>query len=139
MNLNAAFGTTEYSKHTKIEQLTPGTPLTCQLTALMPVSCHTTVPYAMARAALRKATGLVTYALRQAGLPSDNAALKKASAWLEANQRECQIDQARWNCWRTYSLNYDREHGGKHGDPWTRMFMSDAATAFAVLALLPAE
>jgi len=85
------------------------------------------------------ATGLVAYALRQAGLPSDNAALKKASAWLAANQRACQIDQARWNCWRTYSLNYDREHGGKHGDPWSRMFMSDAATAFAVLALLPAE
>jgi hypothetical protein len=85
------------------------------------------------------ATGLVTYALRQSGLPSDHAALKKGSAWLAANQRECEIDQARWNCWRTYSLNYDREHGGKHGDPWSRMFMSDAATAFAVLALLPVE
>jgi len=36
-------------------------------------------------------------------------------------------------------LNYDREHGGQRGQPWKRMFMSDAATAFAVLALLPSD
>jgi hypothetical protein len=33
-------------------------------------------------------------------------------------------------------LNYDREHGGPKGEPWRRMFMSDLATAFGVLALL---
>mgnify|MGYP001191853070 CR=1 FL=1 len=27
------------------------------------------------------------------------------------------------------------EHGGDKGEPWRRMFMSDLATAFAVLAL----
>ncbi|MGA2866498.1 MAG: hypothetical protein ABSF95_18650 [Verrucomicrobiota bacterium] len=85
------------------------------------------------------ATGLIAYALRQAGLPADQPSLKRATAWLEANQRECQIDQSRWKCWRTYSLNHDQEHGGDEGEPWRRMFMSDAATAFAALALLPSD
>jgi squalene-hopene/tetraprenyl-beta-curcumene cyclase len=83
------------------------------------------------------ATGLLTYALRQAGLPADNPSLKRATDWLEANQRECQIDQSRWRCWRAYSLNHDQEHGGDEGEPWRRMFMSEGATAFAALALLP--
>jgi hypothetical protein len=65
--------------------------------------------------------------------------LKKAREWLEANQRECQIDQNRWRCWRAYSLNADHEWGGKDADPWRRMFMSDGATAFAALALLPSD
>jgi hypothetical protein len=85
------------------------------------------------------ATGLTAYALRQAGLPADHPSLKRATAWLEANQQECQIDQCQWKCWRTYSLNYDHEHGGEDGEPWRRMFMSDAATAFAALALLPPD
>jgi squalene-hopene/tetraprenyl-beta-curcumene cyclase len=85
------------------------------------------------------ATGLITYALRQAGLPASDPRVRRATDWLEANQRECQIDQSRWNCWRTYSLNYDHEHGGDDGEPWRRMFMSDAATAFASLALLPSD
>jgi squalene-hopene/tetraprenyl-beta-curcumene cyclase len=85
------------------------------------------------------ATGLMAYALRQAGLPSDHPSLKRATHWLEANQRESQIDRSCWKCWRAYSLNYDHEHGGDDGEPWRRMFMSDAATAFAALALLPSE
>ena len=84
-------------------------------------------------------TGLITYALRQAGLPADNPSLKRATVWLESNQRECQIDQNRWKCWRTYSLNHDQEHGGGEGEPWRRMFMSEGATAFAALALLPSD
>ena len=84
-------------------------------------------------------TGLVAYALRQSGLSADHAALKKATDWLEANQRPCQIDSYNWKCWRTYSLNFDREHGGSHGAPFSRMLMSDAATAFAALALLPSD
>lgn len=83
------------------------------------------------------ATGLVTYALRRAGLAAGHPALKKARAWLEANQREVHIDQNHWNCWRTHSLNFDREHGGDEGESWRRLFMSDAATGFAALALLP--
>jgi hypothetical protein len=85
------------------------------------------------------ATGLLAYALRQAGLPAGHPSLKRATAWLEANQGEWQIDRNHWNCWRTYSLNYDHEHGGDDGEPWRRMFMSDAATAFTALALLPAD
>jgi len=85
------------------------------------------------------ATGLIAYALREAGLPADHPSLKRATDWLEANQQECQIDQSHWKCWRTYSLNHDREHGGEEGEPWRRMFMSDAATAFAALALLPSD
>lgn len=84
-------------------------------------------------------TGLIAYALRQAGLPADHPSLRNATAWLEANQRECQIDKSAWKCWRAYSLNHDHEHGGNDGEPWKRMFMSDAATAFAALALLPSD
>jgi len=85
------------------------------------------------------ATGLVTYTLRQAGLAADHPLLKKSTVWLKANQRGYQIDEKGWECWRTYSLNCDREHGGEEGEPWRRMFMSDAATAFAALALLASD
>jgi len=85
------------------------------------------------------ATGFIAYVLRQEELPVADLSLKRARAWLEANQQECQIGQSHWKCWRTYSLNYDREHEGDHGEPWRRMFMSDGATAFAALALLPAD
>jgi len=85
------------------------------------------------------ATGLITYAVRQSGLAADHPALKRALAWLKSNQREYQIDQNRWKCWRAYSLNDDREHGGEGGEAWKRMFMSDGATAFAVLALLQSD
>ena len=85
------------------------------------------------------ATGLLAYVLRQAGLPANDPGLKKATDWLKANQQECQIDQQRWKCWRSYSLNYDRENGGARGEPFKRMIMSDLATGFAVLALSPAE
>ncbi len=69
----------------------------------------------------------------------NNSLVKTGTDWLKANQREYQIDQAVWKCWRAYSLNHDREHGGEEGEPWRRMFMSDAATAFAALALLPLD
>jgi squalene-hopene/tetraprenyl-beta-curcumene cyclase len=85
------------------------------------------------------ATGLIAYVLRQAGSPASHPAVQRATDWLEVNQKECQIDQNHWKCWRTYSLNYDHEHGGDDGEPWRRMFMSDAATAFAALALLPSD
>jgi hypothetical protein len=85
------------------------------------------------------ATGLITYVLRQAKLAVAKSSLERATDWLEANQREYQVDQNHWKCWRTYSLNFDTEHGGEDGEPWRRMFMSDAATAFAALALLPSD
>ena len=85
------------------------------------------------------ATGLVAYALRQAGMPSADPHRKKATDWLMANQKEVRIGPRVWKCWRTHSLNHDREHEAERGDPWKRMLMSDMATAFAVLALLPSD
>jgi squalene-hopene/tetraprenyl-beta-curcumene cyclase len=85
------------------------------------------------------ATGLVAYVLRETGMPSADPTLKKATEWLIANQKEVQIGSQVWKTWRTHSLNHDRENGGAHGEPWRRMMMSDVATAFAVLALLPSE
>ena len=82
------------------------------------------------------ATGLIAYACREAGLTAADSSAKRAQDWLQANQHQCQIDQNRWNCWRAYSLNEDHEHDN---EPWRRMFMSDSATAFAALALLPSH
>ena len=81
-------------------------------------------------------TGLMVYALRQAGLPVGQPAVNKGMQWLKANQQNVQVNQRTWVAWRAHSLNFDREHGGDKGEPWRRMFMSDSATAFAVLALV---
>ena len=80
------------------------------------------------------ATGLVVYAMKQAGLARHPSATKGV-AWLRANQQAERVGDAAWAPWRAHSLNFDREHGGDKGEPWRRMFMSDLATAFAVLAL----
>ena len=85
------------------------------------------------------ATGLVTYAMQEAGLQEMATASQQARAWLQSSHRSWEIDQYRWDCWRTFSLNHDRENGGDEGDSWPRMFMADGATAFAALALLPSE
>jgi squalene-hopene/tetraprenyl-beta-curcumene cyclase len=71
-------------------------------------------------------TGLITFALQQAELPPDNEQLKQGIAWLTANQDK--ID----GCWPAYSLNKNKEH---HISPETALFMNDAATSYAVLAL----
>jgi hypothetical protein len=85
------------------------------------------------------ATGLIAFVLRQAGSPSDAPTLKKAADWLKANQKEFQANSHHWKLWRAHSLNHDHESGGARGEPWNRMVMSDMATAFAVLALLPPD
>ena len=85
------------------------------------------------------ATGLVTYAMHEAGVPDVATVDQQARVWLQSNHRPWDIDQNRWDCWRTFSLNHDRENGGDEGDSWPRMFMSDAATAFTALALLPSD
>ena len=79
------------------------------------------------------------YTLRKAGVPGDHAAVKKGLQWLKANQQDIQIGQRTYRAWRAYSLNIDCEHSGKEGEPWRRMFMSDAATTFAVLALVASD
>jgi squalene-hopene/tetraprenyl-beta-curcumene cyclase len=73
------------------------------------------------------ATGLVTYALQRAGVASSEAHVSRALAWLVQHQ-----DHAT-GMWTASSLNKQR-------DPKTDVgkFMSDAATAFAVLALTAA-
>jgi hypothetical protein len=55
--------------------------------------------------------------------PESQHALKRAIAWLRTNQRE----DGRW---AAASLNKQRELSSEAG-----LFMSDAATAYAVLAL----
>jgi squalene-hopene/tetraprenyl-beta-curcumene cyclase len=81
------------------------------------------------------ATGLIAYTLRQAGVTTGDPALKNAFRWLKTNQQQVRAGDYSWKCWRTLSLNEDREHGGSHGGPWKQMLMSDIATAFAVMAL----
>ena len=81
------------------------------------------------------ATGLVVYALRQAHVPSAEAAIARGRAWLTSHQQAGSPADAVWAPWRAFSLNHDREHGGPRGEPWRRMFMSDLATSFAVLSL----
>ena len=84
-------------------------------------------------------TGLIVYTLRQAGLPVIQPAVSRGLQWLRANQQDVQVSQHSWPAWRAHSLNFDREHGGDKGEPWRRMFMSDSATAFAVLALVASD
>lgn len=81
------------------------------------------------------ATGLVVYAMRVAGRPSTARSISRGLAWLREHQVPERAGDPSWAPWRAHSLNFDREHGGDKGEPWRRMFMSDLATAFAVLAL----
>jgi squalene-hopene/tetraprenyl-beta-curcumene cyclase len=81
------------------------------------------------------ATGLVVYTLKQAGVASNHAAIRKGIQWLETNQSAIPVPDIPGRAWLAHSLNYDREHGGEKGEPWRRLFMSDTATAFAILAL----
>ena len=85
------------------------------------------------------ATGLVVYTLMQAGVAPSQAAVRKGISWLETNQRAIPGFDVPGRAWRAHSLNYDREHGGEKGEPWRRLFMSDTATAFAILALADSE
>jgi squalene-hopene/tetraprenyl-beta-curcumene cyclase len=70
------------------------------------------------------ATGLVTLALQQSGLPATNPQLVKGLDWLRAHQ-----DRTTGQ-WPASSLNKQRDPASDAGK-----FMSDAATAYAVLAL----
>lgn len=81
------------------------------------------------------ATGLVVHALRTSGQAVTAPPVARGLAWLRAHQQAERAGDPAWAPWRAYSLNFDREHGGEKGEPWRRMFMSDMATAFAVLAL----
>lgn len=81
------------------------------------------------------ATGLVVHALRTSGQAPASPAVSRGLAWLRQHQQPERAGDPSWAPWRAYSLNFDREHGGEKGEAWRRLFMSDMATAFAVLAL----
>ncbi|HEV3118085.1 MAG TPA: hypothetical protein VGY58_13615, partial [Gemmataceae bacterium] len=69
------------------------------------------------------ATGLVVHVLQEAGVDRQDSRTARGLAWLQAHQLKT-------GAWRSKSVNKERNpdtHVGK--------FMSDAATAFAVLAL----
>lgn len=68
-------------------------------------------------------TGLTAFVLEQAGVPRSGAVLKRALAWLEKNQDKDGL-------WPATSLNKQRDPASDAG-----RFMSDAATAYAVMAL----
>jgi hypothetical protein len=70
------------------------------------------------------ATGLVAYALEQSGIQPNDSHLSRALAWLAQHQ-----DPAT-GMWHAWSLNKKRDPASDVGK-----FMSDAATAYAVLAL----
>jgi squalene-hopene/tetraprenyl-beta-curcumene cyclase len=74
------------------------------------------------------ATGLVAYALEQADVPPGEARVVKALGWLVRHQ-----DRAT-GTWTASSLNKQRDPASDVGK-----FMSDAATAYAVLALTKAR
>lgn len=76
------------------------------------------------------ATGLITFALLRAGIPRDDPPEQRALAWLAGNQSTIE------GSWLAYSLNKNKEH---HMSPGTALFMNDAATAYAVLALTEAN
>ena len=70
------------------------------------------------------ATALIAFVLAQAGVHRSDPLLKRALAWLVRKQNP------REGFWLSYSLNNRRDPSSPTG-----RFMSDAATAFAVLAL----
>lgn len=70
------------------------------------------------------ATGLVSLALVEIGLPHSDPRLRRSLAWLSLNQQKAD------GRWIAYSLNQQRDLNSYVG-----LFMSDAATAYAVLAL----
>ncbi len=74
------------------------------------------------------ATGLVVFALQQAGMPGVQRQVGRGLEWLASNQDP---KDGRWPAW---SLNKQRDPASDAG-----RFMSDAATAYAVLALSAAH
>ena len=74
-------------------------------------------------------TGLIAFVMQQVGIPRVNPQQKLALAWLAENQNKT------GGFWLAYSLNKNETH---HLTPSTALFMNDAATAYAVLALTEA-
>jgi squalene-hopene/tetraprenyl-beta-curcumene cyclase len=71
------------------------------------------------------ATAFTTYVLQKAGVPASNPGLVKARSWLSGRQ------DATTGAWPDTSMNKRRPAGSMES-----LFMQDAATAFAAMALL---
>jgi squalene-hopene/tetraprenyl-beta-curcumene cyclase len=93
------------------------------IAALGPWKDHPTAPPANGASAY--ATAVAAFALEQAGVPRTDPKLKKALDWLRLKQ------DPQFGYWAADSMNKRREPGSM-----PEGFMRDAATAFAVLALI---
>ena len=85
------------------------------------------------------ATGLIVYALLRNGQHADQPIVSAGVRWLKTHQQEIHVDDQTWTAWLAYSLDAARVHRGPRGDSCRGLFMSAAATAFSVLALLEVE
>ena len=74
------------------------------------------------------ATGLVVWVLEQAGEARGSANLQRGLGWLDSNQ------SASEGLWPAWSLNKERDTSSELGH-----LMTDAATAYAVMALTGTE
>lgn len=74
------------------------------------------------------ATGLISYVLQEAGVPRDNPQLQRGISWLMTNQNPQE------GFWPASSVNKKKSRTSDTG-----RFMSDAATAYSVLALTDNE
>jgi squalene-hopene/tetraprenyl-beta-curcumene cyclase len=91
--------------------------------ALGPFQAHAKAPRVEGGNAY--ATAFTAYVMQQAGAGTADPRLARALAWLRARQNpEC-------GCWQAVSMNEEYEAGSQHSK-----LMTDAATSFAVLALL---
>ena len=71
------------------------------------------------------ATGLITFVLEEVGIPSKNPSVRRGLSWLVRNQNK------KDGSWPSFSLTQQRSSSSNVGH-----FMRDAATAYAVLALM---
>jgi squalene-hopene/tetraprenyl-beta-curcumene cyclase len=93
--------------------------------SLGPFPAHAKAPHTEGGSAY--ATAFAAYVMQQAGGDPENPKLARALAWLRTRQNpEC-------GCWESVSMNEKYEPGSMQ-----LKFMDDAATSFAVLALLRA-
>jgi squalene-hopene/tetraprenyl-beta-curcumene cyclase len=93
------------------------------LESLGPWAVHPDAPPATGSDAY--ATAFTTFVLAQAGVPSSHAGMSRALAWLRSHQ-----DPAT-GAWPAVSMNKKRPAGSMEA-----LFMQDAATAFASIALV---